>query len=129
IAECDDYKIAVSVKTRLYRQGTKESRGTVFTYDHLDKLEHFAKRFDLDPVLAHAVCMEDDHIIHLFMIRTEDIRKRLAAVKHGHRLQFGPKYLDETIAFPYIDYSHWADESITSGLFVKPQATTQQNVT
>ncbi len=117
IAEKDEYKIAVSVKTRLFRFGSVESRGMVFEFSHLEKLEHFANRFDLDPVLAHVVCIADDNIIHLFILRVADIRSKLKAVKHGHRFQFGPKHLDATIALPYVDYSCWANEHIDDQLF------------
>ncbi|MCH7725792.1 MAG: hypothetical protein IH991_04825 [Planctomycetes bacterium] len=117
IAEKDDYKIAVSVKTRLFRSGSVESRGAVFEYTHLEKLKHFANRFDLDPVLAHAVCIADDNIIHLFILRVTDIESKLKPVKHGHRFQFGPKHLDATIELPYVDYSCWSNESINTQLF------------
>ena len=79
IGERSEYKIAVSVKTRMYRQGTVESRSIVFEFDHLAKLEHFAHRFDLDPVLAHAVCIVNDHKIDLFMLRVADILRELEA--------------------------------------------------
>lgn len=117
IAEKDHYKIAVSVKTRMFRQGSVESRGIVFEFGHLDKLEHFAQRFDLDPVLAHAVCIADDRIIHLFMMRVTDIRAKLKSVKHGYRFLFGPNHLTNTIALPYVDYSCWSNEQIADGLF------------
>ena len=117
IAEKDNYKIAVSVKTRLFRNGSVESRGMVFEYAHLEKLKFFAKRFDLDPVLAHVVCIADDNVIHLFMLRVADIELHLKPVKHGHRFQFGPKHLDATIALPFVDYSKWSGESIDPELF------------
>src|SRR5579863_3147769 len=69
IAERSPHRIAVSVKTRLYREGTDETRGLVIKYAHVEKLEEFAKRFRLEPVFAHAVCIPDDKIIHLFMLR------------------------------------------------------------
>lgn len=117
IAELNNYKIAISVKTRMYRSGSIESRGTVFEAAHLDKLDHFAKRFDLEPVLAHAVCLTDDRVIHLFIIRSIDIRTHLKAVKHGYGFQFGPKHLETTIALPFVDYSRWGDEHIADGLW------------
>lgn len=86
------YKIAVSVKTRMFRPGSIETRGAVFEYGHLGKLEHFAQRFELVPVLAHAVCIADDHIIHLFMMRVADIRTQLKPVKHGYRFNFGANH-------------------------------------
>lgn len=126
IAEKNAYTIAVSVKTRLFRSGSVESRGMVFEYSHLEKLKHFGARFNLDPVLAFAVCIADDNVIHLFVIRVEDIELRLKKVKHGHRFQFGSKHLDATIALPYVDYSCWSDERISPDLFPDQQAM-QQN--
>ncbi len=117
IAEKDHFKIAVSVKTRLFREGSVESRGAVFTFGHLDKLEYFARRFDLVPVLAHVVCIADDHVIHLFILRVADIRAKLKAVKLGYRFLFGPKHLANTISLPYVDYSCWSNERIEDGLF------------
>lgn len=129
IAERDRHKIAVSVKTRLFRKGSVESRGVVFEFGHLEKLEHFARRFDLDPVLAHAVCIADDRIIHLFMLRVSDIRTELTSVKHGYRFRFGHKHLNDTIALPYVDYSCWSNEQITNGLFNSTTTSTSENTT
>jgi len=123
IAEKNEYKIAVSVKTRLFRNGSTESRGMVFEFDHLEKLKFFADRFGLDPVLAHAVCIADDSIIHLFVIRVADIEANLKKVKHGHRFQFSQKHLGATIALPFVDYSCWSDEQISPDLFVDQQVT------
>ena len=117
IAQKNGYKIAVSVKTRLFRPGSAESRGMVFEFDHLEKLKYFAKRFDLDPVLAHAVCIADDNIIHLFIIRVEDIESKLKKVKHGHRFQFSPKHLQDTIGLEFVDYTCWSGEQISDDLF------------
>ncbi len=117
IAEKNQHKIAVSVKTRMFRHGSIETRGIVIEFGHLEKLEHFAKRFDLDPVFAHAVCISDDHAIHLFMLRVADIREKLKVVKHGYRFNFGLNHLPDSIALPYVDYSSWSSERIATGLF------------
>jgi len=119
IAERDHYRIAVSVKTRMFREGSVESRGIVFGFGHLDKLEHFAQRFGLEPVMAQAVCITDDRIIHLFVMRAADIRAELKSVKHGYRFRFGPKHLSDVIALPYVDYSCWSNERIANGLFAE----------
>jgi len=121
IAEKNDYKVAVSVKTRMFREGSIESRVVVFEYSHLEKLKHFAARFDLDPVLAHAVCISDDSIIHLFIIRVSEIEANLNKVKHGFSFQFSPKRLETTISLPYVDYSCWSDERISPDLFPDQQ--------
>ena len=116
IAERKGYRVAVSVKTRQYRHGSIESRGFVFEYSHVEKLKYFAKRFDLHPIIAHAVCIADDHALHLFMLRVADVRTKLKAVKLGYRFQYGSNHLAETIALPFVDYSSWSNESIAGGL-------------
>ena len=56
----------------MFKSGSVESRGIVIEDDHLKTLDHFAQRFDLKPVFAHAVCIADDKIIHLFMLQVAD---------------------------------------------------------
>ncbi|MCA9031231.1 MAG: hypothetical protein KDA69_09535 [Planctomycetaceae bacterium] len=120
IAERDGNRIAVSVKSRLFRVGSRESRVTVFRDDHLDKLDHFAERFSLEPVLAQVICLADDRLIHLFIMKSADIRSKLKKVKHGYSLNYGEAKLEITTTLPFVDYSCWKDETIQDGLFVKP---------
>lgn len=117
IAQRDTIRLAVSVKTRRYRTGSVETRGLVITEEHLDKLEHFASRFGLEPTIAHVVCVEDEKTIHLFLVRVEDVRLKLDKVKGGFRLRFNPKKLQQTISLPYVDYSCWRNEEIGSKLY------------
>ena len=115
-AERSGYKIAVSVNTRMYRSKSVESRGAVFEFAHIEKLEHFSRTFSLDPVIAHGACLVDDQTIHLFMLRVADIRKELKKVKHGYRFQYGANHLPVTSALPCVDYSCWGTEQIAEGL-------------
>ncbi len=117
IAHKDQYRIAVSVKTRMYREGSCESQGFVFEFDQLKKLEYFAKRFDLKPVMAHAACIADNQIIHLFILRVTDIYSELKKIKRGYSINYSRKRLKDTIKLPCVDYSCWSDERITKGLF------------
>jgi len=112
IAERAGHRIAVSVKTRLYKHDSIETRGTVIEFDHLDRLQHFADRFQLESVFAHVVSIADDRAIHLFMLRVADIRGHLDKVERGYRLRFSDDHLLQTLALPYIDYSVWRDETI-----------------
>lgn len=116
IAQKNSHRIAVSVKTRLYRTSSVETRGTVIEAIHIEKLKRFADRFALEPIFAHAVCVADDGIIHLFMLRVADLVK-LDRVEHGFRLRFSKQHLPETIRLPFVDYSSWSNESIGSKLF------------
>lgn len=120
IAERDERRIAVSVKTRLFREGSKESRMAVFEYSHIEKLEHFAKRFALEPVLAHVACIADEKIIYLFILRVSDMKEHLDQVKFGYSFRFSAKQLNNTIDLPYVDYSSWSQELIGSTLELWP---------
>jgi len=123
IAQKESHRIAVSVKTRLYRSLSVETRGTVIETSHIEKLERFPARFALEPVFTHAVCIADDKVIHLFMLRVVDIRKYLDKVVHGFRLRFSNEHLTKTIQLPYVDYSSWSNESIGSKLFgIEPES-------
>jgi Holliday junction resolvase len=117
IAERSPHRIAVSVKTRLYREGTTETRGLVIKHEHLDKLEKFSERFGLEPVFAHAVCIADEKKIHLFMLRVSEIKRNLDEVAHGFRLRFSRTHMEKTKALRFVDYSSWSDELIGCRLF------------
>src|ERR1700733_3163348 len=60
IAEKKSHRIAVSVKTSLYRENRITTRGFVIKYDHVEKLERFSERFQLEPVFAKIVSIVDD---------------------------------------------------------------------
>lgn len=112
IAERKGRRIAVSVKTRFFKPATIESRGIVIESAHLDKLQYFADRFQLESVFAHVVSIADDSEIHLFMLRVADIKNHLDKVKHGYSLRFSKGHLPQTLSLPYIDYSVWRGETI-----------------
>lgn len=122
IAHRGTHKLAVSVKTRSFKAGSPESRIIEIDLDHIEKLKYFAQRFDLDPVFAQVVSIVDDKIIHLFIIRIQDISKLLAdgvinKSKYGYTLGFSKKRLPSLTTNPYVDYSSWSNESIGSKLF------------
>ncbi len=119
IAQKGPHRIAVSVKTSFYKEKSVTTRGFVIEYEHIDKLKQFAEAFNLEPVFAKVVCIADDEMIHLFMMRVADIEQHLDAVKHGYRLRFSPKHLGATVALPFVDYSSWSNETIGSKLFAE----------
>jgi len=53
-------KFAVSVKARLFRPESKESRVTVIESDQVRKLSVFAERFGMVPLPAQVICSETD---------------------------------------------------------------------
>lgn len=117
IAQKGSVRIAVSVKARHYRAGSSETRAMEIDDKHLEKLEHFAARFNLGPVMAHVACVDDDKMIHLFMLRMSDIKQFLNRGKEGYRLMYGQKHLANSMGCAYVDYSSWSNESIGCRLF------------
>jgi len=117
IAQRGDTKIAVSVKARRFRAGSKETRSDTIKYAHIEQLEYFAMRFNLEPVYIHLACIDDDRMIHLFMLRIVDVKQYLDRVEKGHRLRFEPHHIEQTKALPFLDYSSWNDEQIGNKLY------------
>ncbi len=68
IGEKQGLRYAVSVKTRLFRFGSKESRGVVIERSHLEKLEHFANQFDMIPLFALVLCLADEQAVHPLLL-------------------------------------------------------------
>lgn len=119
IAEGAGHRIAVSVKTRLYREESKESRGFAITDEHIEKLNNFAGRYQLEPVFAHVACdaNEKSRTMHLFIMRVVDISKLGLAEENGRRyLNYSAAHLKNITASKFIDYSRWSDESIGTRL-------------
>ena len=112
IAQKGNVRLAVSVKTRKYHEGSRESRMANIQKKHLAALEHFANRFQLSPVFAHVACVVDDAMIHLFMVRMDDVLRHLKETKHGYSLTYSKRALERTTNLPFVDYSRWTNEVI-----------------
>jgi len=112
IAEKDGRRYAISVKFRLFREGSKESRMTTIPYKNIEKLETFSRQFGMIPMFAQVVSIADERKIYLFIISVEDVKKILPKGKHGYRLRFGRKRLNELINNDRVDYSVWENETI-----------------
>lgn len=112
IAEKKGKRFAVSVKTRLFRKGSRESLGFVVERGHIQKLENFADQFGMVPVFALLVCLSDEHLIHLIIMPVDELKKNLPEVKHGYSIRFSTERRKELIAKPFVDYSCWKEESI-----------------
>ena len=111
IAEKRGRQYAVSVKTRLFREGSQESLAFIVRYSHIDKLKYFARQFNLTPLFALVVCLADEKMIHLIMLKASDLKK-LPKVKHGYSIRFAKSTRDKLLDLPFIDYSCWRDERI-----------------
>jgi len=112
IASGRGQRFAMSVKARLFRPGSRESRVTVIEYAHLRKLSVFAERFAMVPLLAQVVSLADDGIIHLFIFAAHQIASILPAVKDGYSLRFGPRHAEALSRNSCVDYSCWREELV-----------------
>jgi Holliday junction resolvase len=91
IAQKGDQRFAISVKTRLFRAGSKESRSFVIAKEHLEKLEHFANSFRLESLFAQVVCLEDEKTIHVCILSMDFIRKLNKTKHEGYALRMQRK--------------------------------------
>jgi len=112
IAEKDEQRDAISVKSRLFREGSDESRMVPIYYSDIKKLETFSSQFNMMPLFAQVVSIADERTIHLFIISVENIKRILPEIKNGHSLRFGPKPIHESINNDRVDYSVWENETI-----------------
>lgn len=115
-------RYAISVKARLFRPGSRESRVTVIESDHLRKLDVFAQRFAMTPLLAQVVCLADDRLIHLFLFKAEQITSVLPTVKNGFSIRFGSRHLESLARHPVVDYSSWREELMGGSWFGRPMS-------
>ena len=111
------HRYAISVKARLFRPGSRESRVTVIESSHLLKLQVFAERFGMIPLLAQVVCLADDGTIHLFVFPTSEIGTILPECKNGFSLRFGLKHVNTLAQHPIVDYSCWREELMSGSWF------------
>jgi Holliday junction resolvase len=109
IAEKDGKRYAISVKFRLFRKGSKESRMITVNNDDIEKLENFSKQFGMIPVFAQAVSIVDDEKIHLFIISVEDLKNMLKPTKKGYSLRFGRKNILNLINDNRVEYCLWIE--------------------
>jgi hypothetical protein len=123
IAQRNRARIAVSVRARRFRAGSKETRAETIKDKHIKDLKDFASSFELEPVFIQIVCIDDDRVIHLFMLRVADIEQHLDRNKSdkdpGYRLRFGANDLDKLKGSSYVDYSCWGNEQIGCKLYVE----------
>lgn len=113
IAEKNDKIYAISVKFRLFRKGSNESRMVNVTKDGLEKLKKFSKQFKIRKSLfAQVISIADDRKIHLFIIPVDKIEEVLSPTKSGYSLNFGQKKIHLLTSNENVDYSFWENETI-----------------
>ncbi|MBL9082880.1 MAG: hypothetical protein JNK76_13785 [Planctomycetales bacterium] len=113
IAERAGKRFAISVKSRLYRAGSVESRGVLIAPGDIEKLESFAARFQLKPLFAHVCSIVDDKVIHLVMFPIEIVSEVMSNVQSGFR-----KDIRHLIDDPRIHYCFWSEGALAEHDFI-----------
>ena len=117
IAEKDGDRFAISVKTRRFKKGSKESQVFVVEKGHLEKLEHFADQFGMHAFFALLVVLEDERMMHLWIMPVADLKENLEEVKHGYSVKFARSKRSELNGWSFVDYSCWKEEKIGNKVF------------
>lgn len=117
ISECSGEKYAISVKTRLFKKGTVESKMYTIEDKHIEKLKYYSKLFDLSPLFSLVVCLVDLNKIYVFILPVDKIDEILKKIEHGYSLNFSEKHLPNLINNKYIDFSSWENELIGNKTF------------
>ena len=112
IAEKNGNRYAISVKTRLFREGSDEGHTVTIGYEHLKKLEYFSNQFGMKALFAQVISIADENEIHLFMLSVSDIQDNLLKTQNGYSLNFGKKKIEGLIQSTFLDYSCWTNEII-----------------
>lgn len=105
-------RYAVHVKSRLIRPGSRDGGATVVEFEQLQRLSLFAERFVLVPLLAQVVCLADEKLIHLFLLKAAQLAGVLPIVQNGYGIRFGREELEALARHPAVDYSRWREELI-----------------
>jgi Holliday junction resolvase len=112
IAEKNGNRLAISVKTRMFKTCSKESQVFVVEKDHLAKLEHFAGQFGMLPVFALLINLVDERMLHLLIMPVADLKMSFPEVKNGYSIRFTPTKRSELMTRSFVDYSCWKEERI-----------------
>ncbi len=112
IAEKSGRRFAVSVKTRVYKKNSKEGLAFLVEFDHIKKLENFARQFKLNAIFAQVLCLTGEDTMHLIMMSVAKLKKTLRKAQDGYAYSFGPKQRDSFLALPFVDYSCWNQQKI-----------------
>lgn len=107
IAEHEGRRYAISVKSRMYRSGSVETKGVLLKQDDIDKLDFFSAQFGMISLFAHVCSIADDNIIHLVMLPVSIVPRVMSETKEGYR-----RDIRHLIINDMVDYSCWRDEKI-----------------
>jgi len=110
-------RYAVSVKTRWFKENSKESRMYNIANAHLEKLNYFSKIFELEPLFSLLVCLSDKKMLVLFTVRASDIKSICKKTKDGYSFNFSDKNITNLKNNQKISFSSWDNEQIGGDIF------------
>jgi len=120
ICSKDGKRYTVSVKTRWFKKGSKESKMYNIESTHLDKLKYFSESFGLEPLFSLLVCMSDMGKLILFTVKVSDIENiesSFRKTKVGYSFKFSDKHIAGLKSNPEVSISSWDNEVIGDDIF------------
>ena len=124
--EYDRY--AVSVKTRWFKYGSKESKMYNLSNNDLEKLWFFANTFGLKAIFSFLVCLSDTRKMYLISFQVpepnEETKKfelkklPFSETKSGYSIKFSDKSIKElSNYYDVVSISSWENETIGEDIF------------
>lgn len=113
ISSFKNQRFGISVKTRFFKSGSKESKMVTIEDSHIEKLEEFSKLFGLKSIFSLVVCLSDLKKIYVIIIPVNKIHSILKKTKNGYSIGFNEKNISEYKKNKSFDISEWENESIS----------------
>jgi len=113
----NNQQFGVSVKTRWFKNGSKESRMYNIESKHLDNLNYFCSIFDLTPIFSLLICLSDENSLYLLSFKVSDIPRLFSETKVGFSMKFSEKHISELKRSDFISFSEWSNEQIGKNIF------------
>lgn len=114
ISEKNGNRFAISVKTRVFKEGSEESKMVIVSDDNLKKLKGFANKFSLNCLFAQVICYVDLKKIYIFIMSLDDLENStiLPKIEKGYSLNFSNKNIEKLKQTKRIDFSYLENETI-----------------
>jgi len=117
IAQKGKNRYAVSVKTRRYPPQSTENRALDIQATHLDLLDGFARRFDLQSIVAQVQCVNKEGLMHVFLMTPDLVRRRFRKAKDGFRWNINKQRdLDALKSIKTVSYALFREEELRVAL-------------
>ncbi|MEI7474834.1 MAG: hypothetical protein WCK67_08640 [bacterium] len=118
ISTFKNQRFAISVKTRFFKSGSKESKMFTIEDSHIEKLEEFSKLFGMKSIFSLVVCLSDIKKIYVIIIPVNLIRGNLKKNKNGYSIRFNEKDIISYRKNKSFDISEWENEMIKDWEFI-----------